>query len=202
MAVFRWSSLECVEISENPYQIGRTVDESPANALTRVQATVLVLLAIMLIARGGLMLLSWEYQLRTGWYVVSLFFAAILLKDSIYGVTALVGGGFLLFRERIGWWLSMAHWCWYLATEVVLVGVAASLGWRFPIHQEAPIVGMSVTILLALAGLAILLWQPIMLACRGPVEQRKLTIFVSLLVSLLIAFGVNGWMSLLYGSSW
>jgi hypothetical protein len=184
--------------SSNPYEPSPTLDESAVMGLTRLQATLLVMLALTLILRGGFMALSWAMQMTSGFDLTLHFNAAIVTKDSIYGATGLVGGIFILFRHRIGWWSALVHWCWYLACEIVVVATAAILNWRIPVYHDPPALYrvMAFTALLAFTGLVILLWRPITLACRGPADRRALTVCVSLLSSIFVAFGVNWWMSL------
>jgi hypothetical protein len=166
--------------------------------LTRGQKALLALLGLALLLRGGLMGLSWAIQLSSGFEWHSYFIVAVFFKDAIYGLTALFGGLLLLLRSPAGWWLSLAHWCWYLACEIVVVGAAEFFDWRLPVHHEPPTLYrvMASTLLLGVAGLAILSWRPIARACRAPADRRLATVAASFIAAIALAFVVNGWMSL------
>ncbi|WP_442510791.1 hypothetical protein SH528x_002434 [Novipirellula sp. SH528] len=184
--------------ASNPYEPSSALGDSWAPTLTRIQSALLVLLALALILRGGLMALSWAIQLSSGLDLSSYFYAAIFTKDAIYCGSALLGGLLLLARYRIGWWSALVHWCWYIACEVAVVAAAAMFDWRIPVHYDGPALYrvMALSTMLATAGLAILFWRPITLVCDGPLGRRWFALSITLLSSVLVAFGVNGWMSL------
>lgn len=182
----------------NPYKASPSSADATVEGLTRGQAILVTLLACVLLLRGGLMVLDWAIQFSSGRGIDSHFSAAIFTKDAIYAFTALIGGILLLARHRISWWFAMAHWSWYIACEIVVVATGAALQWRVPIHHDPPALYrvMALTALLAGGGLSILLWRPIATACKAPVAHRFLAATVSIASSTLIAFAVNGWMSL------
>jgi hypothetical protein len=98
--------------TDNPYKPASLSSGVMPVGLTRVQAVLVALLAIVLLLRGGFMLFSWGMQLFSGFRLDSHFNAAIVTKDGIYGISAFIGGLMLLARNRIGWWFALVHWCW------------------------------------------------------------------------------------------
>ena len=101
--------------TDNPYKPASLSSGVMPVGLTRVQAVLVALLAIVLLLRGGFMLFSWGMQLFSGFRLDSHFNAAIVTKDGIYGISAFIGGLMLLARNRIGWWFALVHWCWCVA---------------------------------------------------------------------------------------
>jgi hypothetical protein len=192
----------CVEAipipSSNPYQSNLSPVEPSPTGLSWLPWSLLKLLAVVLILRGAFMATSWGLQWSAGFTVDSYFHAAIVCKDSIYAVTAGIGGVLLLIPHRLGWWLALVHWCWLVAYEIAVVAVAVALSWQIPVHHPPPALyrHMGLTALMALAGLSILLWPPIVRACRGPVHRPGLAVGLTLAACVAVAFGVNGWMSL------
>jgi hypothetical protein len=143
--------------------------------------------------RGGFMIFSWAMQLSAGFQLDSHFYAAILTKDAIYGITAFIGGLMLLARHKLGWWSALVHWCWYVACEIFVVATGATLGWRIPVHHDPPtlyrVIGF--TVLLAVCGLSILLWRPIATACDAPTSKRYSVVLTVMACSVVSAFAVN-----------
>ena len=182
----------------NPYEpASRSIDVTPTG-LTRFQASLVILLAIVLLLRGGFMLFAWVIQLSSGFKLDSHFFAAIFTKDAIYGFSALIGGLMLLPRHKLGWWFALVHWCWYIACEICVVATGAILGWRIPVHYDSPMLYrvMGITALLAISGISILLWRPIATVCNAPVITRYWAATAAMISSVAVAFAVNWWMSL------
>ncbi len=182
----------------NPYKPASGASDKKSSSLTVSQAILLYFVALVLVLRGGFMLLSWAMQLSSGFEIDSHFYAATIAKDGIYGFTALIGGLMLLVRHKLGWWFSLLHWCWYVACEIFVVAAGATLGWRVPVHHDPPALYrvMGVTALMALAGLAILLWRPIATNCGAPTPKRYKVAMVAMILSAMAAFAVNGWMSM------
>lgn len=180
----------------NPYE-SASLDDAPRSGLTHLQASLVVILAIVLLLRGGFMLLSWSMLLSSGVKLDSHFYAATFAEDAIYGLSAFIGGLMLLPRLKTGWWFALIHWCWYVACEICIVSSAAALGWHLPIHPTAPTLYRAIgfTALLAICGLSILLWRPIATACNAPVSKRYLAATAVMISSVALAFAINGWMS-------
>lgn len=185
-------------MTANPYEPAPLPNDGTRFGLTRLQAALVALLAIVLLIRGGFMLSSWAIQLASGFQLNSHFYAATFTKDAIYGISAFSGGLMLLPRHKLGWWFALVHWCWYVACEIVVVATIAILGWRLPIHHDPPtqfrVLGL--TALLAVCGLSILLWRPIAAACNAPASKRYPVGLTVLACSMISAFAVNWWMSL------
>jgi len=181
----------------NPYEPASRPGETTSSGLTLLQASLVILLAIVLLVRGGLMFFSLAMLLSSGLKLDSHFTAAIFTKDAIYGLSAFIGGLMLLPRYKVGWWLALVHWCWYLACEICVVAVGATLGWQIPVHHAPPTLYrvMGFTALLAIGGLSILLWGPIATACNAPRTRRYLPVTAVLISSVVLAFAVNWWMS-------
>lgn len=184
--------------NDNPYKSASLSGDATPAGLTRAQAVLLALLAIVLLLRGGFMLFSWGMQLFAGFRLDSHFYAAIVTKDAIYGTSALIGGWMLLARHKLGWWFALVHWCWYVACEIVVVGTGATLGWRVPVHHDPPMLyrAMSFAAVLAICGLSVLLWRPIVIACNAPTARRYTVLITVMGCSVAAAFAVNWWMSL------
>ena len=116
----------------NPYEPASLPSDATSSGLTRLQSALATLLAIVLLIRGGFMLFSWVMQLSSRFQLDSHFYAAILAKDAIYGISAFLGGLMLLARHKLGWWSAIVHWCWYVACEILVVATGATLGCAFP----------------------------------------------------------------------
>lgn len=182
----------------NPYEPASPPSDVTPSSLTRVQSALVALLAIVLLLRGGFMLFSWAIQLSSGFQLDSNFYAAIITKDAAYGISAFIGGLLLLARHKLGWWFALAHWCWYIACEIVVVAFGAALGWRIPVHHDPPTLYrvMGFTALLAVCGLSVLLWRPVAMACSAPTSKRYSVVLTMMACSVASAFAVNWWMSL------
>ena len=182
----------------NPYEPAALPSDATPSGLTRLQSALVAILAIVLLIRGGLMLFSWAMQLSFGFQLDSHFYAAILTKDAIYGISAFIGGLMLLARHKLGWWFALVHWCWYVACEIFVVATGATLGWRIPVHYEPPTLYrvMGLTALLAVCGLSVLLWRPVAAACNAPTVKRFVVLLTVMACSVALAFVVNWWMSL------
>lgn len=184
--------------TDNPYKAAALCSDVTPVGLTRAQAVLVGLLAIVLLLRGGFMLFSWGMQLFSGFRLDSHFYAAVIAKDAIYGTSALIGGLMLLAHHKLGWWSALVHWCWYVACEIVVVGTGATLGWRVPVHHAPPMLYrvMTFTAVLAICGLSVLLWRPIVTACNAPTARRYAVLILVMVCSVASAFAVNWWMSL------
>ena len=184
--------------TDNPYKPASLSSDVMPVGLTRVQAVLVALLAIVLLLRGGFMLFSWGIQLFSGFRLDSNFDAAIVTKDGIYGISAFIEGLMLLARNRIGWCFALVHWCWYVACEIVVVATGVTLGWRIPVHHDPPMLYrvMSFAALLAIFGLSVLLWRPVATACNAPTVKRYVVLLTVMACSVVLAFVVNWWMSL------
>jgi hypothetical protein len=182
----------------NPYETTSLPNDATTFGLTRLQSALLALLAIVLLLRGGFMLFSWVMQLASGFKLDSHFYAAIITKDAIYGISACIGGALLLARHKLGWWLALVHWCWYIACEIVVVATGATLGWRIPVHHAPPtlyrVIGL--VALLAICGLSVLLWRPVASSCNAAKYNRSSVLVAVMAFSVASAFAVNWWMSL------
>lgn len=182
----------------NPYEPPSIPSDTSSFGLTRLQTALLTLLAIVLLVRGGFMIYMWGMQLSWAFPLNSHFTAAIFTKDAIYGITAFIGGLMLLARHKFGWWSALVHWCWYVACEIFVVAAGATLGWIIPVHSNPPTLYrvMGLTALLAVCGLAILLWRPIATVCNAPKSKRYSVALTVMACSVVAAFAVNGWMSM------
>lgn len=180
----------------NPYEPCLSLDEVQTPLSTRLQSTLIELLALVLILRGCFTVLLLPFYPSLGLHHFSHFDGSIVTKDAIYGISALAGGVMLHFRYRIGWWSAIAHWCWYI--PYMLSGTAAAFGWRIPVYHDPPSLSRSLACiaLFAVPGLAILLWSPIATACHAP-QTRRWTFFgVLLLVSAIATVATNYWADL------
>lgn len=182
----------------NPYEPASLPNDAMPSGLTPAQSALVALLAVVLLSRGGLMLLSWAMQLYSGFQLDSHFYAATITKDAVYGISAFIGGLLLLARHKYGWWFALIHCCWYIACEILVVATGATLGWRIPVHHDPPTLYrvFGFTALLAVCGLSVLLWRPVATACDAPTSNRLSVALAVMACSAASAFAVNWWMSL------
>lgn len=185
-------------MNANPYETTSLPNDATPYGLTRLQSALLVFLAIVLLLRGGFMLFSWGMQLASGFKLDSHFHAAMITKDAIYGISACLGGTLLLARHQIGWWFALVHWCWYIASDILVVATGTTLGWRIPVHPNPPTLYrvLGFVALLAICGLSVLLWRPVASSCNAAKYNRSVVLVAVLALSVVLAFAVNGWMSL------
>jgi hypothetical protein len=182
----------------NPYQPSAVDPVNESGGLTRLQKTLLFFVIMALLVRGGFMAFSWCMLLVGGIELTSNFYAAIFTKDLLYSLTALIGGVFLLLRHPVGWWSAVLHWYWYLACEVAVVATAEALGWQTPVRQAPPSLFrvMAVSGLFAVAALIVLYWEPIRARYIGKSDRAKPAGIYAMSTCLLVAFVINGWISL------
>ncbi|MEM8666118.1 MAG: hypothetical protein AAGG48_01290 [Planctomycetota bacterium] len=169
--------------ASNPYQ---TPSESEPEARSHwFPRLLLVLVSFILLIRGLLMTLAY---IPLGFQSGS-FFLGIYLKDGIYAATALLGSTLLFFRSRPGWFLALAHWCWYIAFEVVVAGCAFLFAWTFPLSLG--IASTAIASALAAFALIVILSKPVMSSC-GVSSPRFKILGAVLSFSIVAAFLVNG----------
>ena len=180
------------QLQTNPFESPNGEPNPCGQAFSGFQRSSLMMLVVVLLARGGLMTFEWGLHLLSGLDVSSHFYRAMILKDGIYGLTALVGGFALVIQRRIGWWSSTIHWFWYISCEVLVVLTAEAFAWQFPVRQHPPQL-LTTTFGVAVVALALLFWNPTMSHCGVNRGRRAATAGSSLAGCLAIGLLVNWW---------
>lgn len=183
------------QLKSNPYAAGGTDSKGPHFALSRVHSVLMILMAIVLIVRGGFMTVEWFRLLANGFDFSRPIYCAIFCKDVVTCVTALAGGIMIVARQSIGWWLATIFWSWYLSWNSIIVVLAETLAWKLPIRQVAPELYRKAAISCVIACLAIafLNWRPTMNALHVSLERRIPYVCSVLVGSLAITLMINWW---------
>lgn len=136
---------------------------------------------------GFIKVFSLPNQVPLGSYEVSL-----MVRDGISGLTALLGASLLIWRSRVGWFATIAHWSWYIAVDAVIPAYAALFAWSFPNRPEPT--QLALTLIIGVAGLSVLLWKPVMDSCGvGPRRMHNIVPVFS--IALAFAYVVN-WLAI------
>jgi hypothetical protein len=177
----------------NPY-LAPSINQAPACApLPGIPRFLLALFALILLqngiqtASGFIKVFSLPNEIPVGSYEVSL-----MLRDGIYGLTALLGSSLLIRRSWAGWFATIAHWSLYIAVNVIIPACAALFAWGFPPRPEPT--QSALALVFGMAGLSILLWNSVMNSCG--VSARPMNAFVPVFaITLTFAFLVN-WLAI------
>ena len=124
----------------NPYSSTSQCGEHGPPTASLLFSVLLVIAAMNLLWHGALMVWGYFEQFANLPSSVSIFasnfFLAIILKDCIAGGTALLAAILIFCRHRIGWWMAVIHWHWYLTWNAIIVFAAESFAWRLPARYE------------------------------------------------------------------
>ena len=184
--------------SLNPYQPNATIEDVPMARPPILPRVLLVVIALVLLLRGISTGLGWAIQFSFGIEPSIRFLATIFLEDMIYAVSAFAGGVLLIARKSAGWWLAMVHWCWYVATEVVLVATAALAGWANPPRFDPPHLYrvLLFTTVVALIVVGLLNWKPICDLLRPPLQNRRRSFAFIMIPCVILALLLNAILSI------
>ncbi len=127
-------------LERNPYASTAQSDEHGRPTASLLFSVLLVIAAMNLLWHGALMVFGYFQQFSTlpsyNSIFASNFFPAMILKDFIAGATSLLAAILIFCRHRIGWWMAVIHWHWYLTWNAIIVFAAESFAWRLPARYE------------------------------------------------------------------
>lgn len=183
----------------NPY-LPTTIGEEPARPVTSlILRVLLVIAALNLTWHGALMLFMYGLQLSHAQsyagYFASNFYPAMFLKDGVTGTTALLAAIFIFCKHPLGWWMAMIHWQWYLTWNAIIVIVAESFAWQFPVrYGQAEIVpNIAKCLVYSCAATAFFNLKPILRILNATIERRISRMALIFTVTVSLGFLINWW---------
>jgi hypothetical protein len=101
-------------------------------------------------------------------------------------------------KHRVGWWMAVIHWHWYLTWNAIIVIAAESFAWQFPVRYErAEIVAQIVKCLICSSvAIAFFNLKPILRILNTSTEHRLLTMALIIAGTASLGFFINWWSSI------
>ncbi len=186
----------------NPYSSTSQCGEHGPPTASLLFSVLLVIAAMNLLWHGALMVIGYFEQFANLPSSVSIFasnfFLAIILKDCIAGGTALLAAILIFCRHRIGWWMAVIHWHWYLTWNAIIVFAAESFAWRLPARYErAEIVRqMVICLIYSIVAIAFFNLKPILRILNVSIERRLHAMALILAGTASLGFLINWWSSI------
>ncbi len=183
----------------NPYSLAAVSEEPSRPASSLIFRVLLVLAALNLTWHSVLMIFSYCLQFLNAQsyagYFASNFFPAMWLKDGVTGTTALLAAIFIFCKHPLGWWMAMIHWQWYLIWNAIIVVVADSFAWQFPVrYGQAEIVpNIARGLIYSCVAIAFFNLKPILRILNATIERRLSGMALIFTVTVSLGFVINWW---------
>lgn len=183
----------------NPYTPTAASEERLRPTASLIFRVLLVVFALNLTWHGAFMVFMYGLQFSNaqsyaGFFATN-FFPAMFFKDFVTGTTALLAAVFIFRKHALGWWMAMIHWQWYLTWNAIIVVVAESLAWQFPVrHQQAEIVPNIVKCLIySIVAIAFFNLNPILRILNTSIDRRLIRMALIFTLTVSLGFLINWW---------
>ena len=176
----------------NPYA-APDPGKTPVSPYRRLSRLLLVIVGLVLLYRGLFSVYSFTHVYILQGFPNSSFYHALMTKDAIYGLTAVGGSMVIFFPSRTAWFSAIAHWIWYVAADVIVVLFETQFP-RIFFGTWPGAVQLTLACALAVFGLVVLLWRPVMDRCG--VTIRRSHWFAALFSGELILGLLLSWLAL------
>jgi hypothetical protein len=122
----------------------------------------------------------------------------MFVKDSVSGITAMLAAILIFRKHAIGWWMAVIHWNWYLTWNAVIVVVAESFTWQFPVRYGHAEIVPSIAKCLIYSSIAIAFFnlKPIMWLLNASIDGRLFRVILIFAGSVSLGFLINWWSSI------
>lgn len=189
-------------VEVNPYTATAHSSEQRATSVSILFRVLLVIAALNLLFHGALMafqysqhfanLPSFEASFATN------FSLAMFLKDCVTGATALLAAILIFCKQRLGWWMAVIHWHWYLTWNALIVIVAELFGWQFPVrYAQAEIAShIAQCVIYSCVALVFLYQKPVLRILNVSIANRLYTLALMIAGTASLGFLINWWSSI------
>ena len=184
---------------DNPYTPPSHCGEHGRTGASILFGVLLVIAALNMLVHGALMVFEYSSQFANmpsnGDYFASNFGRAMFLKDSVSGLSALLAAILIFCRHRLGWWMALIHWHWYLIWSVIIVITAESFGWQLPVRYEPSEIAAHIARCLIYSFVAIAFFnlKPILRILNLSIKYRFTTIMAIFVGTASLGFLINWW---------